>query len=59
MSDCGTFGLSLEDAQQVINTMVEVGNGWRELFAKHNVEERSIEHISGATMPECVFRTEL
>ncbi len=51
-------GLNLEEAQQVIDKMVEVVKGWRELFAQHKVEERSVEYISGAILPECFFRKE-
>jgi serine/threonine-protein kinase HipA len=58
VSDCGSFGLTLEEAQQVINKMADVVKGWRELFVKHKVEGRSIEHISGAILPECFFRKE-
>jgi hypothetical protein len=36
--------------------MVEAVKTWRELFARHKVEERSIEYISGAILPECFFR---
>ena len=58
VSDCGSFGLTLEEAQQVINKMADVVKGWRELFVKRKVEGRSIEHISGAILPECFFRKE-
>ena len=55
LSDCGSFGLNAEEAQLVIDEMVEVVRGWRELFVKHSVEERSIEHIAGAILPQCFF----
>ena len=58
LSDCASFGLNREEAQQVIDKMVEVVKGWRELFARHKVEERSVEYISGAILPECFFRQE-
>lgn len=58
LSDCGSFGVNRDEAQQVITKMVEVVKGWRELFVKHKVEQRTIEHISGAILPECFFRTE-
>ena len=58
LSDCASFGLSVEQAQQVIDTMTETLKGWRELFVKHKVDERSIEYISGAILPECFFRKE-
>jgi serine/threonine-protein kinase HipA len=56
LSDCASFGLSLDEAQQVIDQMVGVVKNWRALFARHKVEERSIEYISGAILPECFFR---
>ena len=58
LSDCGSFGLQLEEAQQVIDNMVTVVTTWREWFARHNVEERSIEYICDAILPECFFRRE-
>jgi serine/threonine-protein kinase HipA len=58
LSGCGSFGLTLEQAQKVIDDMVEKVKGWRELFAKYKVQARSIEHISGAILPECFFRNE-
>lgn len=56
LSGCASFGLKLEEAQVIIDKMVEVVKGWRELFTRHQVEERSIEHVSGAILPECFFR---
>ena len=58
LSDCGGFGLSLKDAQLIIDKMAEVVRGWRGWFLKHQVEERSVEHFSGAFLPECFFRKE-
>lgn len=56
LSGCASFGLKLEEAQVIIDKMVEVVKDWRELFTRHQVEERSIEHVSGAILPECFFR---
>jgi serine/threonine-protein kinase HipA len=56
LSDCASFGLSLDEAKQLIDHMVEAVKTWRALFARHKVEERSIEYISGAILPECLFR---
>ncbi len=58
LSECGAFGLSLEEAKQVISQMQVTVSRWRELFIKHRVDERSIEYISGAILPNCFFRTE-
>lgn len=56
LSGCASFGLKLEEAQVIIDKMVEGVKDWRELFTTHQVEERSIEHVSGAILPECFFR---
>jgi hypothetical protein len=58
LSDCGASGLSLDEAQQVIDKMVVVVRGWSGWFEKHQVEERSIEKFTGAFLPECFFRKE-
>ncbi len=58
LSDCASFDLTLEQAQKAIDNMVEKVKGWRELFAKYNAQTRSIEHLSGAILPECFFRNE-
>eukprot|EP01137_Pigoraptor_chileana_P034825 Opistho-2@27951 len=58
LSECGTFGLSYEDAQGVIAQMEQVVRNWRQVFAQHGVEERSIEHYAQAILPECFFRME-
>jgi len=58
LSECGTFGLSYEDAQGVIAQMEQVVRDWRQVFAQHRVEERSIEQYAQAILPECFFRME-
>lgn len=58
LSECGAFGLSREEAQGVITRMAQVVRGWRQVFAQHRVEERSIEHYAQAILPDCFFRTE-
>jgi serine/threonine-protein kinase HipA len=58
LSDCGTFGLSREEAEIVIAQMEQVVRGWKEFFFRHGVEERSIEYIGQAILPECFFRRE-
>ncbi len=58
-SECASFGLNLAEAQQqVIDKMLEVLKGWRECFMKNKVDEKSVEYISGAILPECLFRKE-
>lgn len=58
LSECGSFGLKREEAQQVIDAMLVVIKSWRDVFARYKVEDRSIEHIAGAILPECFFRRE-
>lgn len=58
LSDCGTFGLSTEEARDLVENMLVVVKGWREYFAKCNVEARSIEMLEQAILPNCFYRTE-
>lgn len=58
LSECGAFGMSPEQAQAEIDAMLNVVKGWREFFAKHNVEARSIEMLEQAILPASFFRTE-
>lgn len=55
LSDCGAFGLSREEAETVIAQMEQVVRGWKEFFFRYGVEERSIEYIGQAILPECFF----
>nr|WP_315848144.1 HipA domain-containing protein [uncultured Rhodoferax sp.] len=56
LSGCTDFGLSSEQARQIIDQMAQVVSGWREVFARHKVEARSIDFLAGAILPECFFR---
>ena len=58
LSDCGAFGLSTNEAQALVERMLDVVQGWREFFARHGVEARSIEMLEQAILPGCFFRTE-
>lgn len=58
LSDCGAFGLSTQEAQALIDDMLGVVKGWREFFARHNVEARSIDMLEQAILPDCFYRTE-
>lgn len=58
LSDCGAFGLSTQEAQALVENMIGVVKGWRELFTQHNVEARSIEMLEQAILPDCFYRTE-
>jgi serine/threonine-protein kinase HipA len=58
LSECDAFGLSREQAQAEIDSMLAVVKGWREFFAKHKVGSRSIEMLEQAILPASFFRTE-
>lgn len=58
LSDCGAFGLSTSEAQALVERMLGVVKGWREFFAKHHVDARSIEMLEQAILPGCFYRTE-
>ncbi len=58
LSECGAFGLSIEQAQADIDAMLAEVKGWREFFAKRNVDARSIEWLEQAILPPSFFRTE-
>jgi serine/threonine-protein kinase HipA len=57
LSECDTFGLSLEQAQADIDSMLAVVKGWREFFAGRKVESRSVEMLERAILPTS-FRSE-
>ena len=56
LSRCDAFGLGANDAQALIESMIEVVRGWRELFAAHGVEPRSIEMLEQAMLPKSFYR---
>jgi len=58
LSDCGAFGLTTGEAQTLIENTLGVVKGWREFFAKHDVQARSIDMPERAILPDCFYRTE-
>lgn len=58
LSDCGAFGLSASEAQALVERLLGVVKGWREFFARHHVDARSIEMLEQAILPGCFYRTE-
>ncbi len=56
LSRCDVFGLSREEAQAQVNSMLEVVKGWKELFAGHGIENRTLEMLDGAMLPSSFFR---
>jgi serine/threonine-protein kinase HipA len=58
LSDCGAFGLSTDEARALVERMLNVVQGWREFFARHGVEARSIDMLEQAILPDCFFRAQ-
>lgn len=56
VSQSRAFGLYTNDAIAEINRMLEIVRGWKEFFARHGVEQRSIEMLEQAILPESFFR---
>lgn len=56
LSQCDAFGLHTEDAKAMVDSMLEVVSGWRELFAAHGVEARTIEMLERAMLPPSFYR---
>jgi serine/threonine-protein kinase HipA len=57
VSESKTFGLAQEDAVAEIHRIVDAVKNWKPLFAKHGVEQRSIEMLEQAILPTSFFRT--
>lgn len=57
LSDCGVFGLSTEEARALVEHMEAVVKGWRECFARQGVEQRSIDMLEQAILPDCFYAT--
>lgn len=58
LSASEVFGLSREEAQAMVAKLEHVVQNWRDIFARHRVEQRSIEHFAQAFLPDCFYRTE-
>lgn len=56
LSQCNVFGLTMDEAQALIDGMLSVVRGWREFFAHRGVEQRSVEMLEQAMLPPCFFR---
>jgi serine/threonine-protein kinase HipA len=55
LSQAGRFGLSAQEARDVINGIVAVIRQWRESFLACGVSAQDIEYIAPAFLPECFF----
>jgi serine/threonine-protein kinase HipA len=55
-SRCHVFGLTEEEAQALIDGMLNVVRGWREFFTQQGVEQRSIQMLEQAMLPPSFFR---
>lgn len=56
LSRCDAFGLSQEEAQALVDGMLEVVRGWREFFIQRGVEQRSVGMLEHAMLPPSFFR---
>lgn len=56
LSQCDVFGLARDQAQALIDRMLDVVRGWREFFIARGVEQRSIEMLERAILPQSFFR---
>ncbi len=55
LSRCDVFGLTHDEAQQQLSSTLAVVQTWREFFARLGVEQRSIEMLEQAILPQCFF----
>lgn len=56
VSECARFGLAPEEAQQKIDAIVAVVQGWRERFHACGVSAHDIDTITPAFLPPCFFQ---
>jgi serine/threonine-protein kinase HipA len=56
LSQCEVFGLTTDEAQTLIDGMLNVVRGWREFFVQRGVEQRSVELLEQAMLPPSFFR---
>jgi len=56
LSQCEAFGLTKEEAQALVQGMLDVVRGWREFFMQQGVEPRSIDMLEQAVLPPSFFR---
>jgi serine/threonine-protein kinase HipA len=56
LSRCDVFGLTRQEAQALIDAMLNVVRGWREFFVRRGVEQRSIGMLELAMLPPSFFR---
>ncbi len=56
LSHCEAFGLNKDEASALIDGMLRVVEGWRELFLQQGVEPRSVDMLERAMLPACFFQ---
>ena len=57
ITQCRRFGLTMEQASNEIDRIVETIRNWRQLFLASGVSATDIDHIAPAFLPECFFFT--
>ena len=58
ISAAEVFGLTVDEARQIIGSLLKVVAGWRERFAALGVEARTIDYLERAMLPASFFRDE-
>lgn len=56
LSHCEAFGLSTDQARALVDAMLAVVGTWREFFAAHGVEARTIAMLEQAILPASFHR---
>jgi len=55
LSQSSRFGLSVDEARAVIDSIVAVVSKWRDVFDEMGVSAKDIEYIAPAFLPECFY----
>ena len=58
ISAAEVFGLTVDEAREMIASLLQVVEGWRERFVTLGVEARTIAHLERAMLPASFFRDE-
>lgn len=58
LSRCDVFGMSRDDARESVASMLAVVAKWRERFAGHGIDERTLAMLDGAMLPVSFHLTE-
>ena len=51
LSRCEVFGVSKDEARRQVDTLLDVVRDWRQRFAAHGIDARTLEMLDGAILP--------